>query len=119
MDNIAGVFLVQLLQQLPLLLAYAGAIFLGLTYWRRYPTAALLTAAAGGLLLTVAALQTFFNLYLIHNRTGADGSVARMGSLLTAIGIGCSLLRALSFGLLLAAVFYRRSDSQAAPADQS
>ena len=119
MDNFVGAFLVQLVQQLPLLLAYALAIFLGLTYWRRYPTASLLTTAAGGILLAVAVVQTFLNLYLIHNRTGMDGSVARMGTLLTVSGIGGGLVRALAFVLLLAAVFYRRGEGQPPPVDQS
>ena len=119
MDNIVGVFLMELLQESPLLLAYTVAIFVALTYWRRYPTPCLLTMVSAGLMLTVAVLQTFFNLYLVQNRSSVDGTIARMGSLLAVIGIASGLLRALAFGLLLAAVFYRRGDGQAPPVEQS
>ena len=119
MDNIVGVFLMELLQQSPLLLAYTVAIFVALTYWRRYPTPCLLTMVAAGLMLTVAVLQTFFSLYLVQSRSGGDGTIARMGYLLAVIGIASSFLRALAFGLLLAAVFHGRGDRQAPPVEQS
>jgi hypothetical protein len=110
-ENAAGMFLVQLLQQSPLLLAYVIAILLALTNWRRCPTSCLLTLVAAGLLLTISALQTFFNVYLIQNRAGMEGRADQLHSVLTTVAIGSGLFRALAFGLLLAAVFHGRSEA--------
>lgn len=102
----------QLLPQIPMLLAYLIAMILAVTFWQRCPTSALLTFVAGGLLLIVSIAQTFLNWYLIHGRDGLAAGNGNIGSILAVVGLVGSVLRALGFGLLLAAVFTGRSRAE-------
>jgi hypothetical protein len=110
MDPGAAVFLSTLVQQAPVLLVYLAAIFLALMFWRRCPTPCALTLGAGVLLLVVSLGQSFLNLYIYSPRDGA--TLADRATLIAVVGLAGGILRALGYGLLLAAVFHGRSSPQ-------
>jgi hypothetical protein len=97
----------QLASQTPMFLAYLVAMVLAIVYWQRCPMPSLLTLIASGLLLGLALGQTVLTSYLIHFQSDMGGG-AGIGSTLTMIGLAGNVLRALAFGLLLAAVFADR-----------
>ena len=103
------VVVTQLVQQAPLLLAYMTAIVLAAIYWQRCPTPAMLTLAAAGLLLFVSIGQTVATYLVIQARNGLAGRADQVGSILSAMGFGGSILRTIAFGLLVTAVFHGRS----------
>src|SRR5437016_3479389 len=102
-------FVTLLVQQVPMFLVYLAAMLLALTFWRRCPTPCALTLGAAGLLFVVSVGQTLLNFYLFSAREGSALPLTDRASMLTVINVAGSILRALGFGLLLAAVFHGRS----------
>ena len=105
----ASMFVSLLVQQVPMFLVYLAAMFLALTLWRRCPTPCALTLGATGLLFVVSIGQMLLNYYLFSARDGSGLSPGNRTSILTVTNLAGSILRALGFGLLLAAVFHGRS----------
>src|SRR5262245_41368828 len=97
----------QLASQVPMFLAYLVAMVLAIVYWQRCRMACLLPLIASGLLLGLALGQTVLTSYVIHFQNDMGGGPG-IGSTLTMIGLAGNVLRALAFGLLLAAVFADR-----------
>lgn len=92
-----------IVMQIPLLLVYIAAIAACAIYWRRCPTASLLTllATVGLFVLTVGTALLFS--YLLNFRQGPE-----LGQVLQAIAIVESCFHAGAFGLLVFAVFQGR-----------
>jgi hypothetical protein len=108
MNNFLVPFLTQLAGQSPVLFMYLVGIVLALVFWRRYPRPCAFTLIAMALLLLAAIGQTFVGTYLISRGIGLSWAAGRLGRVLTANVLVGSLVRALAFGLLLAAVFVDR-----------
>lgn len=102
----------QLLSQLPMFLAYLIAMIVAVTFWQRCPRQSLFTIIAAALFLVVSVAQTVLTSYLIHTRNDLPAGGEQLGTILTVIGLIGGVLRALGFGLLLAAVFTGRSRVQ-------
>jgi len=115
MNDILLPFLTQLAGQSPVLLMYLVGMVLAVVFWRRYPRPCAFTVSAMGLLLLTSVGQTFATLYFIAYRgisLGQEsGGLAWMLMASTLVG---TLLRALAFGLLLAAIFVGRQPYGAA-----
>ncbi len=103
----AAVFvtLSSLLIQLPLLLVWLVGIILALFFWRQHPRVSLLALIAISLLFVEDIASTFLNMWLpLTLRNGGLG-IGRLNLLLPIIGVGESVVRAIAWGLLLAAIF--------------
>ncbi|RMF33497.1 MAG: hypothetical protein D6759_06865 [Chloroflexi bacterium] len=109
MREILVLFLTQLGGQSPLLLAYLVGIVLALVFWRRYPRPCAFTLVAMGLLVLTLLGQTFLGAYfVVYRGAGVGWGAGRVGRVLMVNTLIGSLIRALAFGLLLAAVFVGR-----------
>lgn len=107
--------LTQLAVQLPVLLVYLVGMILALMFWRRCPGACAYALLGAGLLLFLAIGQTVVNMYLVSHQSEIGVSMSNFGALLSAIAVVCSLIRALAYALLFAAVFVgRRPPAQGA-----
>jgi hypothetical protein len=98
----------QLAAQSPILLIYCVGLGLAVLQWRRSPLPSLLTLIALALLLLISVVQVVVTQSLVQARTDADWSADRMGHVLMFVGVVASCLRAIGFGLLIAAVFVKR-----------
>jgi hypothetical protein len=107
-DNSFAAFLMQLVAQAPLLLAYLVGFILALALRSRYPGPALLTLIATALLLVISVAQPFVFLYIISARAEWDLDHKHEAWMLSVSTIIGSTIRAASFVLLLAAVFSGR-----------
>ncbi len=99
---------------LPLLVVWIGGILLAIAYWPRYPRVAALVVCALALAclsLFVSALTTSALLPVLVQLRG--GTVRRLESTLLLAGIVRTLLDALAWGLLVAAVFVGRAQPEA------
>ena len=100
--------LLQWSAQSPALLIYFLGVIVALTYWQSHRLAAALTLCAM-ILLTVLTLSVpVVTLSLPQWQSEHSWSLKQMGFVSTAIGLSSSVSHALSIGLLLAAVFFRR-----------
>ena len=109
MNDILIPFLTQLAGQSPVLFVYLVGIVLALVFWRRYPRPCAFTVIAMGLLMLTSVGQTFVDLYLVVYRgIGQGWDPERLRWVLTANALAGVFVRALAFGLLLAAVFVDR-----------
>lgn len=104
--------LMQLAGQSPVLLVYLVGLILALAFWRRHPGSCLLTLIATSLLLGVAVTQTFVTQCLVRAIAEMDWPHEKLGWVLSAFALTCSLLRAIGLGCLLAAVFLGRRVAQ-------
>ena len=114
MENFAMELLVQLAYQSPTLLAYVIGLVLALVFLRRCPGPAVLTLIATVMMLLTAIGYLFLQRYLAHARLDAGWSVERYAQMMTVIGIISNVIRAVAFGLLLAAIFVGRAGRPAA-----
>jgi hypothetical protein len=96
----------QFLGQAPTLLIYLAGIVLCAVWWRRAPRAAMLALIGTGILLATSVAVTLATVYYINNRAATP--VSSLSMIMTFIGIGGSVLRAVGFGLVLFAVFAQR-----------
>jgi hypothetical protein len=112
MDNLLISVLSQLAVQAPALLVYLVGLILALVLLGRYPGPSAFTLIATGLLLVTAVAQSFLSVYLVRARVDWGWTDARLGATLSASALAGSALRAVAFGLLLAAVFIGRRVSQ-------
>jgi len=108
MNNVLISFLTQLAGQSPVLFVYLVGMALALVFWRRYPRPCALVLIAMGFLMLTSMGQAFVSLYFIQRGVGLDWEPQRVGRLLMINTLAGSFVRALAFGLLLAAVFVGR-----------
>ena len=95
--------------QLPMLLAWLVGVVLSLFNWRRQPRISLLTLSAIALLFVELIVSTYLNLWLPITLSNKGWNMGQLSLLLPVIGAGESLVRAVAWGLLLAAIFGWRS----------
>jgi len=109
-----SMFISMLVSHIPMLLVYLLGMFLALTFWRRCPVPCALTLGATGLLFVVSVGQTLLYSYLLNPDGGSTIAQSGRTSMMGVIGLGTTMLHALGFCLLLAAVFHgrRRSEGQ-------
>jgi hypothetical protein len=108
MDKLLSPLLTQLTADSPLLLIYVVGIVLALVYWRRCRRPCAFTFFSCGLLLLTSIGQSAVRLYVFQGRADLDLSPEKLAWILTLIAQVSSCLRALGFGLLLAAIFVDR-----------
>ena len=94
--------------QSPALLIYFLGVIVALTYWQSHRVAAVLTLCAMVLLALVTLTVPVVMLNLPRWQSEHYWSLKQMGFVSTAISLSVSVGHALSAGLLLAAVFFRR-----------
>ena len=115
MNDILFPFLTQLAGQSPVLFVYLVGMVLAVVFWRRYPRPSAFTLTAMGLLILTSIGQTFVNLYfVVYRGIGQDWGPERLRWALTANTLVGSLVRAVAFGLLLAAIFVGREPGREA-----
>jgi hypothetical protein len=98
------VILSQLLALSPQLLVYIGGMVLAAVWWRRAPSAAMLTLLGLGLMLLSALAGSAMTIYLVTNR--ASSATFQMSGILS---LALAVVRAVGIGLLVAAVFSGRA----------
>jgi hypothetical protein len=102
-----GVFslLPQYLAQVPVYLVWLVGIVLAIVHWRRYPQPSLLTLIALVILFLRGLISTFLNTWLPLALHSQGWSVQGTSTFLLAHHIVSTLVAAVAYGLLLAAVF--------------
>jgi predicted permease len=112
MGNIFVSVLMRLAADSPVLAVYLIGVILALVFWRRYPGPCALTLIAMVLAVAAVVILNCLSVYLDQVARADWGwepvEVARVWSL---IAIAGSLVRAVAYGLLLAAVFVGRTRS--------
>ncbi len=96
--------LLNLLGTLPLLIVWIGGLIYAATLWNRQRPVALLLASGSLLALFTEIASRIITGALPFLYFGASRSVARIGALIGAVGLASSLLMAVAWGLLLAAI---------------
>ncbi|NOZ27789.1 MAG: hypothetical protein GXP39_07025 [Chloroflexi bacterium] len=97
-----------LIGELPVLFVYVVGIILSLAFWRRYPRPCALTLIAMALLILALIGQASMGAYFAYRGPGLGLEPGRLGQMLMVRTLISSLVRALAFGLLLAAIFAGR-----------
>ena len=110
-ESSVSYLLQQLLYQAPMFLVYLAGLILALVYLGRHPAAAGLTLAACGLLLVTALGVSIAQASLIEMRESQGWDLQKYGMVMSGIGFGGSLVRALALAMLLVAVFVGRKTS--------
>jgi len=101
-------FLWQLLSQTPVLLAYVAGMLAALMFWQRCPGSARLTFIGMALLLAATLVGSFLSMYLLQARDEFGWSIQELGAIMAVITIIANIIRAVAYGLVLAAVFINR-----------
>jgi hypothetical protein len=109
MDEIALGMLAQYLTQIPVLLAWLVGIILAIVYWRKHPRVSLLTLIAIVALLAKSLIGSAVAMWLPITLREQGWVASQIGVILVVIGIVQSLVSAVLWGLLLAAIFGWRS----------
>jgi hypothetical protein len=99
-----------LLVQLPVILVWLVGVILSLSYWRRHPKVSRFTLIAIAVLFVESLAGTYLSLYLPLTLSERGWNSGRLGILLSTVGFARALVRAVSWGLLLAAIFARRDE---------
>jgi hypothetical protein len=114
--NVDNQLMMELAEQPPALLAYLAGIALSLVYWRRYPGPCLLTFLAAPLSFVLSVTLSCLRLYAMYARAARGWDRVTVESIISITVVAGGILRAVAFGLLLAAVFVgRRAAPQAWP----
>ena len=106
-----SMFVSMLVSHIPMLLVYLLGMFLALAFWRRCPVPCALTLGATGLMFVVSVGQTVLYSYLLNSDGGSTIAPGGRTSMMGVIGLCTTILHALGFCLLLAAVFHGRRRS--------
>lgn len=109
-----GYFLSALLVQVPVLVVSLLGFVLALTRWRSAPAAARWTLAASILSVFICVGAPFTQQVITHSMQTYALTTAQVGNLFSVASFTWGLLRAVNYGMLLAAAFVGRS-SPAAP----
>ena len=104
MQSWITVLLSHLLGLLPMLLVYVGGIVLCALWWRRAPRAALLASIGLNIELATSLGHTTLSSYLITTQ-----SISSVVATLRPIRMAASVLHAIGFAFVVAAVFAGRS----------
>lgn len=100
--------------QIPLYLVWLVGVVLAVISWKRNPKVSLLTVIALAVFFILSGVGTGLNMWLPPTWYERGWMPARIGLLTAAIGFVRTLVDAVGFGLLLAAVFgWRKANGQA------
>ena len=93
------------LVQFPILLVWLAGFILAIAYWRRHPRASLLTVIALVIFLLESVVNTYLNLWLPLMLSERGIATFQMSQILVVKGIVTSIILAVAWGLLIAAIF--------------
>ena len=108
--------LAQQIPQLPVWFVLLGGLIVTCIFWQSCPRSALLTLLALLLLGAATAVGPAANNWLVQARQTHDWTAAQLGFHFMEVGAILNLVRALGYGLLLAAVFSGRRPPALPPA---
>ena len=98
-----------LFNQLPVIRVWIVGVILALFYWKRYPKISLRALAAIVIVFVNSAAGAFLNLYLPLTLHARGWSANQISLVSTASAIVQSLIAAVAWGLVLAAIFGERN----------
>ena len=104
-------WMAMLLGQIPTLLVYIGGVIFAVLRWQRNPRPAMLTFIGCLLLLSTALLQPLVQTWAFNARSSGGMTTTQVGQILTIVGLGTNLIRAVATGLLIAAAFVHRTET--------
>lgn len=99
-------YLVFISSQIPMLLAMTVGLVLAVIHWRRHPVPCQFLFFGCAVLLLAALLQPAGNALLMQR--DSQVAMATRNTLMRNVSVVFSVLRAIGFGLVIAAVFVRR-----------
>ena len=99
-----------LLVQLPVILVWLVGGILSLSYWRRHPKVSRLTLIAIAVLFVESLAGMYLSLYLPLMLSERGWNSGRLTIFLPTVGFVRALVRAVSWGLLLTAIFGQRDE---------
>lgn len=105
METLSSIFY-SLLIDLPSHLIKLVGIVLCIVYWRRYPRAAMLALAGILIIFFQTALGIIFNLW-VQRAGGKSIPITSIATYFQVSGFIQSVIRAVGYGLLFAAIFWR------------
>jgi hypothetical protein len=97
--------------QLPVILVWLVGVCLSLIYWRRHPQVSRLTLGAIVILSVEMFVSTWLNLWLPLRLRSAGWNSSSLALFYPVVGIVESLIRAVAWGFLIAAIFRWRYES--------
>jgi hypothetical protein len=100
------------LVQSPILLVWLAGFILAAVHWRKHPQVSLLTVIALAIFLIEALVDTYLNMWLPLMLSERGMAAMQIGQFFTAKGILTSIIGAVAWGLLIAAIFSGRPTSQ-------
>ena len=102
-------YLSLLVQDIPVMLVLLIGMVLAIVFWSRHPGVSRLTLIALLLFLARQLLGPLVSLWLTLNQRPLGGDARGLGFAMLGIGIVSSVIQAIGYGLLLAAVFAGRN----------
>jgi hypothetical protein len=96
------------LVQSPILLVWLAGFILAAVHWRKHPRVSLLTVIALAIFLIEGLVDTYLNLWLPLMLSERGMAAVQMGQFFTAKGIVTSIIGAVAWGLVVAAIFSGR-----------
>jgi|WetSurMetagenome_2_1015567.scaffolds.fasta_scaffold447987_2 hypothetical protein len=102
--------LAAMLVDLPEFLVWLTGIILAVVFWQRHPKASLLTLIAMIGFMTTAVVSTYLSLWLPLTLQERGMPTTQIGLVFAVYGIIRSLVSAIWWGLLVAAIFGRRGE---------
>jgi hypothetical protein len=100
--------LFSMMVQSPILLVWLAGFILAAVHWRRHPRVSLLTVIALAIFLVETLVNTYLNLWLPLMLSERGVAAVQIGQLFAAKGILTSIIGAVAWGLLIAAIFSGR-----------
>jgi hypothetical protein len=110
MVEILGTLSVYLIQ-LPVVLVWLVGVILSLFYWQRHPQVSLWTLIAIVVLFAESFVSTYLNIWLPIKLHSAGWTSSQLALIYPVMGGIESLIRAVAWGFLLAAIFRGRNKS--------
>jgi hypothetical protein len=109
MSQFASIFSV-LIVQIPLILVWLVGIIIAIARWKKHPRISLLSVIAITGLLFLSIAGNYLGMWLPVMLRANNWNISRIGVINTAVGFVRSLLSAILWGLILAAIFSKRND---------
>jgi hypothetical protein len=107
-SHLISAVLASLLFQSPILLVWFAGFILALVYWRRHPRASLFTIIALVIFLVETLVDTYLNLWLPFQLSERNIAAGQIGQIYMVKGIVTSIIGAVAWGLIVAAIFSGR-----------
>jgi len=108
MSQVGSVFSV-LIVQIPLIIVWLFGIIIAIARWKKHPQISLLSIIAITGLLFLSVAGNFLGVWLPVMLRTNNWNINRIGVINAAVGFVRSLLAAILWGLLLAAIFSKRN----------